>query len=134
MSAANKDLITRLYREVSQGNLNIIDEDLSDDFVEHEAMPGLAPTREGVRQMFESMRTAFTGFGIVADDMAAEGDRVFVRATMSGTHDGDFMGIPATGKKVTVPLADFFRIQDGKVAEHWGVSDFGSLMQQLSSK
>lgn len=131
MSDSNKSIVTRAYSEVSKGNLDIIDELVSADLVEHEVTPGIPPTRDGVKQMFAGMRAAFPDFELVADDMIAEGDKVFVRATMRGTHRGDFMGIPASGKKVTVPVADFFRISEGKFVEHWGISDMGSMMQQL---
>ena len=133
MSASNKTIVARLYREISLGNLNIIEELASADFVEHEVMPGLSPTREGVRRMFEGMRARFPDFELVAEDMIAEGDKVFVRATMRGTHRGVFMGMPATGKQVHAPVADCFRLAQGKVVEHWGVNDFGSLMQQLGA-
>jgi steroid delta-isomerase-like uncharacterized protein len=133
MSSSNKTIVARLYSEVSQGNLNVIDELASTDLVEHEVTPGIPPTRAGVRQMFEGMRAAFPDFELVADDMIAEGDKVFVRATMRGTQRGDFMGMPASGKKVTATVADFFRISEGKVVEHWGVSDFASVMQQAGA-
>ena len=65
------------------------------------------------------------------EDILAEGDRVVVRAKMSGTHQGDFMGIPATGKRIDVPFADFVRFEGGKVVEHWGATDTGAMMEQL---
>ena len=133
MSASNKDIVARLYSEVSRGNLDVIDERLANDVVEHEVLPGLPPTRAGVRQMFAGMRTGFPDFQIVADDMIAEDDKVFVRGTMRGTQRGVFMDIPASGKSVAVPFADFFRLTQGRVVEHWGVSDFGSMMQQLGA-
>ena len=63
--------------------------------------------------------------------MVAEGDKVFIRATMGGTHQGEFMGIPATGKRNEVPFGDFVRFEGGKVVEHWGVTDTGKMMEQL---
>ena len=65
------------------------------------------------------------------EDILAEGDRVVVRAKMSGTHEGDFMGIPATGKRIDVPFADFVRFEGGKIVEHWSVTDTGAMMEQL---
>jgi steroid delta-isomerase-like uncharacterized protein len=133
MPAPNKSIVTRLYSEIARGNLDVIDELLATDFVEHEVVPGLPPTRDGVRQMFTGMRTGFPDFEIVVEDMIAEGDKVVVRGTMRGTQKGVFMGIPASGKAVNVPLADFFRLREGRVVEHWGVSDLGSMMQQLGT-
>jgi steroid delta-isomerase-like uncharacterized protein len=131
MTNPNKTNVSRLYGEISRGNLDLIDELLAPDFVEHEAVPGTPPTRAGVRQMFAGMRAAFPDFQIVVEDSIAEGDKVFVRATMRGTQRGAFMDIPATGKSVQVPIADFFRLREGKIVEHWGVSDLGSMLQQL---
>jgi steroid delta-isomerase-like uncharacterized protein len=133
MPAPNKSIVTRLYSEIARGNLDVIDELLATDFVEHEVVPGVPPTREGVRQMFTGMRTGFPDFEIVVEDMIAEGDKVVVRGTMRGTQKGVFMGIPASGKAVNVPLADFFRLREGRVVEHWGVFDLGSMMQQLGA-
>jgi predicted ester cyclase len=61
----------------------------------------------------------------------AEGDRVSVLATAHGKHVGEFFGIPGTGKDLSVPLADFFRVEGGKVNEHWGVMDSGALLMQM---
>jgi predicted ester cyclase len=76
-------------------------------------------------------RDAFSDFAIVTDDMVAEGDKVFVRAHMTGTHRGEFMGIAATGRSINVPFADIVRFENGKVVEHWGITDTGAMMQQL---
>lgn len=120
MSSSNKATTSRLYTEISRGNLDSIDELLAPDFVEHEAVPGVPPTREGVRQLFEKMRTGFPDFQFTVEDMIAEDDKVFVRATMHGTHGGTFMDIPGSGKSITVPVADFFRLNEGLIVEHWG--------------
>jgi predicted ester cyclase len=114
MSTSNKTIVARLYNEISRGNLNVIEELLAAEYMEHAVMPGLSPHRAGVRQLFEGMRAGFPDCEIVAEDMIAEGDKVLVRATMPGTHRGVFMDIPATGKNVSVPVADFFRIGPGE--------------------
>ena len=133
MSEANKAAVRRFYGEMNKGNLVIIDEAVADDFVEHEEFPGLAPTKEGVRQMFQMMRTAFPDLEMVPEDMVAEGDKVFVRGRMRGTQRGEFMGIPATGRQFDVPMGDFLRFANGKVIEHWGATDTGMMMQQLGA-
>ncbi len=98
--------------------------------VEHE--DGVEPaTKAGAIEALQRMRDAFDDFTLTVEDMVAQGDRVFVRATMSGTHRGEFLGIPATGRQVRTPVADFFRIAGWKALEHWGLSDTGRLMQQL---
>jgi steroid delta-isomerase-like uncharacterized protein len=134
MSEANKALARRFYAEMSAGNIGIIDELVADDMIEHDEFGGLEPNKEGVRQFFTATLAAFPDLEMVADDMIAEGDKVFIRATMNGTHQGEFLGIPGTGRKISVPMGDYVRIADGKVVEHWGVTDTGAMMEQLTGE
>lgn len=132
MSDANKALAGRLYERLSAGDLSVVDEVISDDFVEHEGFPGLEPDKSGVRKMFELFQTAFGNARFEVDDMIAEGDKVFVRARMTGTHQAEFMGIPATGNAINVGIGDYFRIVNGIAVEHWGVMDTGAMIRQLT--
>ncbi len=131
MSEENKEIVRRFYAAINAGRLEIIDELVAEDLVEHEEFPGVASGREGVRQFMQMMRTAFPDFAMTIEDIVAEGDKVFIRATMRGRHRGEFMGIPATGKQIEVPFGDFVRFEGGKVVEHWGVTDTGKMMEQL---
>jgi steroid delta-isomerase-like uncharacterized protein len=134
MSDENKALMRRFYDEVVNGkNIALIDELATPDFVDHEAFPGISGDREGLKQFFAMMRAAFPDFRMDVDDLIAEGDKVVARATMTGTHQGEFMGIPATGKKFSVSTIDIVRLSGGKAAEHWGVTDTGSMMEQLGA-
>jgi steroid delta-isomerase-like uncharacterized protein len=132
MSDTNKAIVGRLYDHVNAGDLSVIDELLSDDFVTHEELPGLEPTKEGVRKLFEMFHSAFRDAKFEADDLIAEGVKVFVRARMTGTHQAEFMGVPATGRTINVGVGEYFRIDNNMVVEHWGVMDTGALMQQLT--
>ena len=132
MSDSNKTLTRQFYDRFNAGDLTIVDDLVSDDFVEHEVFPGLEPNKTGLRQLFESFKAAFAGGKFEVDDLIAEGDKVFVRARMTGTHQGEFMGIPATGRTIDVGVADFIRFDNGLFVEHWGVMDTGALMQQLT--
>ena len=76
---------------------------------------------------------AFDGFHLQVEDMIVEGDKGAARVTMRGTHVGEFMGVSATGKKIEVTVMDIFRFADGKVVEHWGVTDAMAMMQQLGA-
>jgi steroid delta-isomerase-like uncharacterized protein len=132
MSADTKQLIQRFYDEAINGRkLDIIDELVTTDFVEHEEIPGGATGRDGVKQFFAMLAVAFPDFRFNVEDVIAEGDKGVVRSTLTGTHRGDFLGIPATGKAVSVGVIDIMRLTDGKVVEHWGVSDMAGLMEQL---
>jgi steroid delta-isomerase-like uncharacterized protein len=132
MAQDNKALVRRFYEQMSAGNVGVIDELVAADLVEHDEFPGLEPNKAGVRQFFELMLAAFSDFRMTIDDMIAEGDKVFVRASFTGTHQGEFLGIPATGRTITVPMGDYVRFVDGKVVEHWGVTDTGAMMEQLT--
>jgi steroid delta-isomerase-like uncharacterized protein len=77
------------------------------------------------------IRAAFPDGRTTIDDIIAEGDKVVVRATMKGTHKGEFMGIPATGKQVTISGIDVTRFVNGKSTEHWGQWDTLGMMQQV---
>jgi steroid delta-isomerase-like uncharacterized protein len=134
MTDPNKTLTRQLYDRLNTGDLGAVDDLISDDFVEHEEIPGLPPTKAGVRQMFEMFQTAFADARFNVDDMIAEGDKVFVLARMTGTHRAEFMGIPATGHTIEVKICDYFRIDDGALREHWGVMDTAAMVHQLTSK
>ena len=116
----NKALVRRLMEEVfNRGNISLVDELFAPDFVEHEELPpGIPAGSEGVKQMSTMFRSAFPDFKATIDDMIAEGDKVVVRGTWSGTHKGEFMGIPPTGKRVSIGVIDIIRIAGGKFVEH----------------
>jgi steroid delta-isomerase-like uncharacterized protein len=132
MSEENKTVARHLYQRVSAGDLDVVDEVISDDFVEHEEMPGLEPNKAGVRQMFEMFINAFEGAKFEVDDMIAEGDKVFALVRLTGIHRAEFMGVPPSGRAIDVGVADSFRFADGQAIEHWGVMDTGAMMQQLA--
>ena len=133
MSDTNKELTRRFYERLSLGDLTVVDEVVSDQFVDHELVPGLEPTKAGMRQMFEMFRAAFANGAIEVKDIIAEGDKVFVLARMTGTHQGESMGIAPSGNLIDVDICDFFRVDGGSFVEHWGVMDAAGMHHQLSS-
>jgi steroid delta-isomerase-like uncharacterized protein len=130
-----KARVRQFYDEVvNGGDLDRVEEFCTEDFVDHEEFPGIPPTRDGVRQFFGLMREAFPDFRVDIEDLIVEGDRVAVRMTMSGTQQGEFMGVPATGRRFSVDGVDILRMEGSEqAAEHWGVTDVMSLMQQLGA-
>jgi steroid delta-isomerase-like uncharacterized protein len=131
---ADKDILARMYDEaINGGNLDLIDELLSDDFVEHEEFPGLDDTRDSVKKLFGMAQGAFTNFRMEPTQFVSEGDLVVAWVRMKGTHTGEFMGIPASGNELDLELVDMVRVRDGKIVEHWGVSDSLAMMQQLGA-
>ncbi|MFN2286100.1 MAG: ester cyclase [Anaerolineae bacterium] len=129
----NKALTRQLMEEVfNRGNIGLVDKLFAPDFVEHEELPpGIPSGIEGVKTLPTVFRSAFPDFQIAIDDLIAEGEKVVVRSTWSGTHKGEFMGIPPSGKSVSFGVYDTIRFAGGKVVEHWGQMNEMSLMQQL---
>lgn len=124
--------LRRLYDGINTGDFALFDELVADDFVEHEELPGMtANGKEDVKAFFQLMRSGFPDLRFDVEDMVVAGDVGVVRARMRGTHQGEFMGIPATGNALDVPLIDWLRFRGGQVAEHWGVMDSGAMMGQL---
>ena len=132
MSEENKALARRYVEEaINKGNLAVIDELTAADYVEHSPFPGQAPGIEGEKQLISMLRAAFPDLHSTIEDLIAEGDKVVLRATARGTHKGEFMGIPPTGKQVTVTEIHIIRFVGGKGVEHWGEVDMMGMMQQL---
>jgi steroid delta-isomerase-like uncharacterized protein len=120
------------YDLINAGDLDGFAALLADDFVEHEATPGLAPTKEGVLQFFTMMRAAFPDLRFEPQQFFTNDDTVAIYFRFSGTQTGDFMGIPPTGKSVDVHGVDIVRFEDDELGhEHWGVFDAMAMMQQL---
>ena len=123
----------QLYDEVINGRrLDLIDELLSDDFVEHEELPpGMPGGKEAPRAMFTMMRGAFPDFRFDVKEILQDGNKVVVRARATGTHEGEFMGMAPTGNTFEMGLIDIMEFEDGKMAAHWGLMDMAALMRQL---
>ena len=124
----------RLYELVSAGDIDGFGALLADDFIEHEKLPGLAPTKEGAIAFFRMYVAAFPDLRMASEDVIASGDTVVARVRATGTHKGAFMGLSPTGRRVEVQLIDIIRFgADGRAREHWGVFDQLAMMQQLGA-
>ena len=124
----------RLYDLINAGDIDGFGELLAEDFIEHEETPGLEPTKEGVKQFFRMYKAAFPDLRMEAQDILVSGDKGVARARATGTHQGEFLGMPATGKSVDVQLIDIIRFgDDGLAREHWGVFDALAMLQQLGA-
>ncbi len=131
MSEENKAIVSRLHEGVSRGDLNAIDESYARNMVYHGSGEMANADFDAFKQFVSAVLDAFPGFTITQDEVLADGDKVIYRSTYSGTHTGDFMGIPASGKTVSVSSIGIARISDGKIIEEWENMDELSLMQQL---
>lgn len=131
MSGQNKEVVRRYVEAIyNQGDLDQAAELVTADYVNHAGFQ----TVEGVQglQAFAGMlRTAFPDFHEVLEDQIEAGDKEVHRYTITGTHQGEFLGIPATGKKISVSGITIARLRDGKIAEEWSQVDMLSVMQKL---
>ena len=127
-----KKLNEHFYDEVfRRRHVDAIDDLLTEDFIEHTPAPGQPTDRKGAKDFISMMMQAFPDMAVSIDNQIAEGDTVSAVTTMTGTHKAEFMGVPATGRKISVTFLDTGRVRDGKFSEHWGLVDTPALMNQL---
>lgn len=130
----NKAIARRWGEEVwGKGSLAAVDELFAPNFVFNYPAPGATPDLKGYKQTVTSLSTPFADIQCTAEDVVAEGDKVAVRWIWRGTHKGEFMGIPATGKQVTITGISILRIAGGKIVEEWGEMNSLGMMQQLGA-
>jgi steroid delta-isomerase-like uncharacterized protein len=132
---ANKALLHRWLEAFNTRNLAVVDELCAPNWVWHGAAspPGISPDRVGLKQNWTALWTAFPDAHIVAEDVIAEGDKVVWRPNLRGTHQGDFMGIPPTGKQVSLIGIEIDRIEDDRFVESWISPDNLGFLQQLGA-
>jgi len=133
--AQGADLIQRFYDEViSEGDLSKVDELITDDVVDHEeGLPGQPEGKEGVVFFVNALRGAFSDIKATVGQTVESGDLASAQVTISGTHTGDWMGVPASGKSFEIDAIDMVRFEDSRCAEHWGVTDNMALMMQIGA-
>jgi predicted ester cyclase len=118
---ANKALVHRLYDAFDTGSVDLLDEVVVADFVDHDPMPGQVPGLAGLKQAVGLFRAAFPDGELTAEELIAEHDKVVARVTMRGTHIGEFLGVPPTGQAVTAEGIETYRVSRGKLVEGWGI-------------
>jgi steroid delta-isomerase-like uncharacterized protein len=129
---ANMQVVRRFF-EVgpSRGDLQAADALLAPEFSLHTPLPTPGPGIEAMNTVITTCRAAFHGLHVTIDDLMADGDRVTCRFTARGVHNGEFMGLPPTGKGIEMTGIEIFRLRDGRIAELWGEANLMGLMQQL---
>jgi steroid delta-isomerase-like uncharacterized protein len=132
VSPAPAEVLAAFAEEVfGKKDFSQLDRFVRADYIQHN--PLVAHGSAGFRQFFESWFKASPDFKHEVKQIAVAGDRVWVYGTYSGTHAGDWLGLPATGRAYSFDAVDIFRIEDGKLAEHWDVLDIYSLFRQLGA-
>ena len=128
----NKAIVRRMVEEAqSRHNLATVDELFAPNFVDHSVPAGLPPGRDGVKMQFSMFFAAFPDLHVVIHDQVAEGDEVVTRKTFHGTHQGDLMGIPPSGRPIAFDVIDILRLKDGKITDVWHNFANADILQQL---
>ena len=130
-SRKNKKIVELFYNAVFiRHELGGLDEVMRDDYIQHN--PDVKQGKAGFVEFFEETFRAIPDFKYTLKKMVAEGDIVMAYSTTSGTHTGGaWLGKKATGNKLNINVVDIFRVQDGKIAEHWDVADTFNLFRQV---
>jgi steroid delta-isomerase-like uncharacterized protein len=130
----NKAIVLRWFAELDRGNLDIVDELIADDYVDHNpALPNLASGREGVRQYVRILKAAFPDATHTVEDVIAEGDKVMTRVTARGTFLGECIGYRPNGNVIEISGIAVHRIANGRLAEHWAHADMTGFMDQIGA-
>lgn len=128
----NKALVRKFYDLFNSGNIDGLDAIVAADVVDHNPSPGQAAGLPGLKQSLQFFRSVLPDMNVKIEDLIAEGDKVVDRVTGTGTQKGQFLSIPPTGKQVSLPAIDIYRIANGKIVEVWHIEDLFGLMAQLA--
>jgi steroid delta-isomerase-like uncharacterized protein len=130
----NKAIVRRFWGVWEEGNIGLVDELVAPDYVNHSpGIPDQPEGPEGIKVLVSMIRGGMLDLRVVIDDMIAEGDRVAVRYTIEGTHEGELFGVPPTGRRLSIESCTVEQVSDGKIREHWRVTDTLDMMQQLGA-
>jgi steroid delta-isomerase-like uncharacterized protein len=130
---ANMGLLAEQYRHVWDADAprDLVDQVFARDVVDHNPQPQQGPGREGIRQVLQVWHGAFPDLRVSTEDVVVSGDRVVLRWSGTGTHEGDQLGAPATHRQVRMTGIDILRVDEGRIVERWGESNELQVMQQL---
>jgi steroid delta-isomerase-like uncharacterized protein len=131
-SADAEATVRRFYEGLTTGDTSIADEVLAPDWEDIPLLPGMPDGREGYRRTVAFVRGAFPDLDVTIQDVVASGDRVAVRSVVRGTHKAEFLGVPATGRRVEFAAFDFHRLEAGRIAQSWHLEDNFGLVNQLT--
>ena len=136
LQEANKEIIRKYFKAIDEegktANAEILNEFLSEDFIEHNPPPGIPANRDGWKQLFKMFSEATPGYHVI-DDLIAENDKVVAHVTAFCKHVGTIFGIPATNKDFSMEGISIWRLKDGMIIEHWVQSDVLGMMMQLGA-
>ena len=123
-----QNVLNGIYEAINTGEVSLLDKFVATDYVEHsEGYQGVEP----FRQQILAFRGAFPDLHVSIDDVLIDGERFASRTTVTGTHTGDLMGMPATGRHISVEAVDIGRVENGQAKERWGGLNMYALLTQL---
>jgi steroid delta-isomerase-like uncharacterized protein len=125
----NKAIVRRFIEAYNKRNLDSVDEFIAPDYFDHTNKVDA----EGLKQLFNMGFKAFPDWHETIEDIIAEGDKVWVRISYTGTHKGEFFGLAPTGKKITARAVDIYRIANGKLVEYWNVTNGLDMFKQIGA-
>ena len=123
----------RMGEAISTGNLDILKEVMAPDVVDHDPAPDQRKGPQGFIDFFTKFRKGFPDLEVKVDHMVADEENIAVAYSVTGTHQGDFMGVPATGKRISARGMQIGRFENGKMVERWGSSDELGILQQIGA-
>ncbi|MCE7067164.1 ester cyclase [Dyadobacter sp. CY326] len=135
MTEDNKTVVMRFNQEViAEGKLDSFKELTDEQFINRSAPAGMNNGADGMIYFFnEILRPAIPDMNVTIHEQVAEGDLVTTRKTISGTQTGALLGVPATGRKISIDVIDIVRIKNGKYFEHWGITSLPEILSQLQN-
>lgn len=129
---ANKAIVARIWEEVySQGDVSVVDEVMDERYLNHDLLPGEEPGAEGVKQFALSLRGAFPDLRFNVEEMLAKDDLVVTRWLATGTHEGEFLAVPASGRRMAATGMTMHRLENGRIVEGWTNWDALSMLTQI---
>jgi predicted ester cyclase len=129
-SEDNKGAVRACLENASAGNFDALDEIVTQDYVLH---PEEVRGADGLKEMVQGYRDALSGLSVTIEQQLTDGDYVTTRSTMRGTHDGDLIGTPATGRDVAFTMITISRCEGGRIVEEWELADVAGLLAQIGA-
>jgi steroid delta-isomerase-like uncharacterized protein len=133
MSEENKAIVRRWVEAFNEGNVDAVDELVTDSYVRHDPNSPEVRGPEEEKQLIAMYRSAFPDLHFTVEDMVAEGDKVLIRVGIRATHKGELLGVPPTEKRLTFTAMEFYRLSEGKIDEQWVNVDTLGMMQQIGA-
>jgi|SRR5919107_2551367 steroid delta-isomerase-like uncharacterized protein len=133
MSEENKAIVRRWVEAFNEGDLDAVDDLLTDCYVRHDPNSPEVRGPEEEKQLIAMYRSAFPDLRFTVEDMVAEADKVATRVGISATHEGELLGVPSSGRRLSFTAMELYRLEEGKIDEQWVNVDTLGMMQQIGA-